>query len=417
MRRILRLAVAITSVCLAITMPTQLQSEPIASSEETLLDMPSIHYAYPLSTLKIDDIKVMLSTKAKTLSQGVVQKVLTTIECAGYYHIDYNPILTVIDYSLPSSAKRLWIFNLKTKQLLFHTYVSHGIKSGSLLTTFFSNKYDSKSSSMGIYLTEQAYRGREGMSLRLSGLDRGFNDNASNRAIVMHGGWYMDDDFIKKYGRAGRSWGCPAVPLSLSDSIINTIKNNSLLIVYYPNESWFEKSKFLNCRAIPSLTRTESYPKDIQNNVSHELRDSVLFANVKIKSAETDPVLTMPAQRYEQTFHTKAPLTRMLRRQINDMEYIALSSAECQKLITDAMQNNNTSLFNDLYFVVPHVKMDRGYYVTEMKIVNLGKVKDIKFKSNSNTSTTPPSGFTLYFDDKSPITLRSSDQFIRWLGL
>ena len=108
----------------------------------------------------------------------------------------------------------------KEKKLLFHTYVSHGITSGTLLTNYFSNKYNSKASSIGVYKTEKAYYGREGLSLRLDGLDRSFNDNASNRSVVMHGGWYVDEHFIKKYGRPGRSWGCPALPLNFINPLL-----------------------------------------------------------------------------------------------------------------------------------------------------------------------------------------------------
>lgn len=405
------LIVVVTSTCFAMTPQTLLKKNAPLIPEEELVSIPSIDYQYPRATLQLSEVKTILQTQAKTLSLAVINKVLTTIECAQLYNIEHNPILTIIDYSLPSNTKRLWIFNLKTKQLLFHTYVSHGIKSGSLLTTYFSNKNNSKSSSMGVYLTEDAYRGREGASLRLSGLERGFNDNASNRAIVMHGGWYMADDFIKKYGRAGRSWGCPAVPLDQSESIINTIKNNALVVVYYPSDAWFAKSKFLNCQRFSLLETSYSLPPEMQTTTNQDIRDAVLFANVKMKQGETDPVVTMPANQYEQTFHIKAPLDRMLRRQIDHMEYIALSTAEFKTMVTDKQA------LNHIHFVIPHIKMERGYYMTEMKIVDLGKVRDIQIKPNVHETAENTSGFTVYFDNKSPITLRTSNQFIRWLGL
>jgi len=413
MRYKLLFVVAVTSTCLAMSSTTMQQTAPL-HLDNSLISIDSIHYEYPRPAPHLQEIKTML-VKA-LVPEGVINKVITTLDCATLFDIEYNPILTVIDYSQPSNAKRLWIFNLKTKQLLFNTYVSHGIKSGRLLTTYFSNKNNSKSSSMGIYLTENAYHGREGMSLKLTGLDKGFNDHAADRAIVMHGGWYMEDAFIKKYGRAGRSWGCPAVPIALSESIINTIKNNSLIIVYYPSDSWFEHSKFLNCRHMPPTETSNAPPHDISIEHDDE-REHVLFANIKIKQGETDPVVTMPADFYEQTFHIKAPLNRMLRRQIDHMEYIALSATEFKTIISNAMRNQDKQAFNQIYFVVPQLKIDRGYYKTEMKIVNLGKVQDIQLKTSMHPTTQEASGFTVYFDGKSPITLRTTNQFIRWLGL
>jgi hypothetical protein len=413
MRHKLLLIVAVTSTCFAMSSQTLLQNT-LVQPDDGLVSIASIGYQYPRPVIHPEEIKNMLA--AASIPPAVMNKVLTTLECAKLFDIEHTPILTLIDYSQPSNAKRLWIFNLQTKQVLFNTYVSHGIKSGSLLTTNFSNKQNSKSSSMGIYLTDKAYRGREGMSLKLTGLDRGFNDNAADRAIVMHGGWYMEDAFIKKYGRAGRSWGCPAVPADLSDSIINTIKNNSLVVVYYPSDSWFEQSKFLNCHRMSPIKTSRVLHNEVQAE-HHDERESVLFANVKIKHGESDPVVTMPADYYEQTFHNKAPLTRMLRRQIDHMEYIALSATEFKTIISNAMQHQDKQAFNQIYFVVPQLKMDRGYYKTEMKIVDLGKVQDIQVKPNTHPITEEPSGFTVFFDGKSPITLRTNNQFIRWLGL
>ena len=193
----------------------------------------------------LEDITALLHREAPTLSAGVIDKLLTALTCTSDKYIGNKSIVTIIDYSLPSSEKRLWVFDLHQQKLLFHTYVSHGIKSGALLSTYFSNKYDSKASSIGVYTTEKAYYGRHGVSLKLDGLDQGFNDNAANRAVVMHGGWYVEDDFIKKYGRPGRSWGCPAVPDHLIKPIVDVIKDDSLFVIYYPSDAWFVKSKFL----------------------------------------------------------------------------------------------------------------------------------------------------------------------------
>jgi hypothetical protein len=167
---------------------------------------------------------------------------------------------------------------------------------------------------------------------------------------------------------------------------------------------------------MPRIETSHKLSHQVQTEHQDE-KENVLFANVKIKHGETDPVVTMPADYYEQTFHTKAPLTRMLRRQIDHMEYIALSAIEFKTIISNATQHQDKQVFNQIYFVVPQLKIDRGYYKTEMKIVDLGRVQDIQVKPQTHSITEEPSVFTVFFDEKSPITLRTNNQFIRWLGL
>lgn len=364
-------------------------------------DRSPLPYNYPM----LGEIKVMLH-QAPNLNDEVINKVLTAIKCSTTYNVDHNNVLTVIDYSMPSNQKRLWVFDLGQKKLLFNTYVSHGIKSGTLFTNFFSNQYNSKASSMGVYTTEKAYYGREGLSLRLAGLDRHFNDNASNRSIVMHGGWYMDELFIKKYGRPGRSWGCPALPPDQYQAVINTIKDKSLFVAYYPNDNWFGASKFLNCEKTSDSAILLS--KDIKAEDEH--RADVLLARVGNRKME-DPILTMPAPSYEHIFHTKAPLGRMLRRQINSVEYIALSTEELNQLSAQ----KNQEAFNSMNFVIPNIIMVRGYYETQMKIVSLGKIKDIK--ANTVAANNLPTGYTVSFEEKPSVSLKPTNQFIRWVGL
>lgn len=358
------------------------------------------------------DIQAMLHQQAPGMSVPVMNKVLKTLKCAMKYNVARNNILTVIDYSLPSSEKRLWVFNLQDKKLLYHTYVSHGIKSGALATNYFSNKYDSKASSIGVYKTEKAYYGREGLSLRLAGLEANFNDNASNRSVVMHGGWYVEEDFIKKYGRPGRSWGCPALPLALYQPIINTIKDNSLMVVYYPSESWFVKSRFLNCDK--AVLTAKNRPADPVMMAKNESRAEILLTPVakKYQSAEGNAVVAMPADKYQQVFHSKAPLERMLRRQINKMEYIALSTNEFNGLVAQA-QGKDKEHFKSVFFVVPVLTMVRGYYETKMKIINLGKIKEVRL----NRSAAKGQNYTVYLDSNSAINIKATDRFIRWLGL
>ena len=156
--------------------------------------------------------------------------------------------LGIIDFTKPSNVKRLWIFDVSNNKLLYNTWVAHGVKSGELYSKHFSNKVSSRASSIGLYLTGDTYIGKHSTSLKLKGLESGFNDNVMRRTIVLHGAWYVSQDFVKKYGRIGRSWGCPAVADKLKAPIINTMKKGSLLVAYYPDKTWVSNSKFINCK-------------------------------------------------------------------------------------------------------------------------------------------------------------------------
>ncbi|MBA3537915.1 MAG: murein L,D-transpeptidase catalytic domain family protein [Tatlockia sp.] len=415
MRSNLLLILAVTSTCFSVPSP-QLKHEKIITNNdnkvvENILSMisPQIASLRPPAITLAEVQKMLQQDGGSALSAAVIDKILKTLKCANEYKITHNNILTIIDYSLPSNEKRLWVFDLENKKLLFNTYVSHGIKSGALLSNSFSNKFNSKSSSIGVFKTDKTYYGRHGLSLQLDGLDSGFNDNASSRSVVMHGGWYVDENFIQKYGRSGRSWGCPALPENLSSAIINTIKDDSLFVVYYPSDSWFLKSKFLNCDNL-SPTRYSSKLSTELKPVGEEMekREDVLFAKISAKHHE-EPIVTMPADDYVRIFHAKAPLERMLRRQIDNKEYIALSNKEFENI---AASNNKEDL-NYIYFVIPVVKMVRGYYATEMHIVNLGKIIDLKMNIANSTSKS----YTIDFDSKPSVHLRTTNQFIRWLGL
>jgi len=153
--------------------------------------------------------------------------------------------LTIIDYSKPSSEKRLWVINLHEHSIDFHTLVAHGRGSGADKATKFSNVNNSKKSSLGVYLTSNAYVGHKGPAMRLIGLDKGFNTHALKRAVVMHGAKYVSKNFVNAHGRLGRSWGCPAVSKKLAKPIINEIKDGSILFAYYPDPNWLHQSVFL----------------------------------------------------------------------------------------------------------------------------------------------------------------------------
>nr|WP_261314606.1 murein L,D-transpeptidase catalytic domain family protein [Vibrio hangzhouensis] len=140
-----------------------------------------------------------------------------------------KPLLTIIDYSKPSTEKRFYVIDIEKKSLVFNTYVAHGVNSGKRTATAFSNIINSRKTSLGTFLTDTTYYGSNGYSLRLDGLSKGLNDNARERYIVVHGADYANESFIKKNGYLGRSWGCPALPEKLSREIIDTIKGGSVI--------------------------------------------------------------------------------------------------------------------------------------------------------------------------------------------
>jgi hypothetical protein len=151
-------------------------------------------------------------------------------------------IVSIIDYSKPSTEKRLFILDLKKQELLYHTFVAHGKNTGVNTATKFSNNKGSNQSSLGVFRTGESYQGKHGYSLRLDGLEKGFNDNARRRAVVMHSASYVSEDFIERYGRLGRSWGCPAVPVEFSKEIIDLIKGGSCLYIYAIDINYLENS-------------------------------------------------------------------------------------------------------------------------------------------------------------------------------
>lgn len=156
--------------------------------------------------------------------------------------INNQYLLSIADFSQPSTQKRLYIIDMKNRKLLYHTYVAHGRNSGREQATDFSNNPRSNMSSPGFYRTENTYYGNNGYSLRLEGLEKGINDNAGPRAIVMHGAGYVNESMIRNQGYLGRSQGCPAIPPKLTRPIINTIKNGSCLFIYAPVTYYAERS-------------------------------------------------------------------------------------------------------------------------------------------------------------------------------
>jgi hypothetical protein len=194
----------------------------------------------------IDKEISIIDSQASNIDTNVLRLSLEAYLHARQRGLDQRQLLTVIDYSKPSSERRLWVIDLKTNRVLFNTYVTHGKNSGNLNATSFSNQPGSLKSSIGVFLTETPYVGNNGYSLRLIGLERGINDNAYRRAIVVHGAWYAEPDVIRRYGSLGRSWGCPAVGESLARPLINTIKEHTLVFAYSDADSrWLNHSSFL----------------------------------------------------------------------------------------------------------------------------------------------------------------------------
>jgi L,D-transpeptidase catalytic domain len=155
-------------------------------------------------------------------------------------------IISIIDFTKPSSQKRLFVLDLDNYRILFNTYVAHGVNSGREFASQFSNTPESNKSSLGFYITSNTYYGSNGYSLRLNGLERGINDNAGSRDIVMHGADYVNEAYIHSQGYIGRSWGCPAIAPKLSKPVINSIKNGTCLFIYSNANNYPRRSRVIN---------------------------------------------------------------------------------------------------------------------------------------------------------------------------
>ena len=185
--------------------------------------------------------------EATSLDVTVVRLALNAATCAREAGSVVNDrLLTVIDYSRPSTQPRLWVLDLVRERVLFEERVAHGQGSGDNLATRFSNLNGSHATSLGLFRTADTYVGSNGYSLRLDGLEPGVNDRARERAIVMHGAPYVSDANIRALGRLGRSHGCPALRPAVARRLIDTIKDGSLVFAYYPDQQWLNGSRFLN---------------------------------------------------------------------------------------------------------------------------------------------------------------------------
>ncbi|MET2984353.1 murein L,D-transpeptidase catalytic domain family protein [Aureibaculum conchae] len=158
--------------------------------------------------------------------------------------LNNSKYLTIIDMSVSANTERFYIINMETQTIEHKSVVAHGEKSGLEFAKKFSNKVNSHQTSIGFYKTAETYHGKHGLSLRLDGLEYS-NSKARERAVVIHAADYANPDFIKSNGRLGRSWGCPSLPEKDYSTIISKIKEGSCLFIYYPQEKYLSKSKFI----------------------------------------------------------------------------------------------------------------------------------------------------------------------------
>ncbi len=201
-----------------------------------------------------EKIEILYETFAAA-NANMPSRVSFTYALTGYNKLEAeekieNRLLSIVDFSLPSTEKRLWILDMETNEVLYHTYVSHGKNTGGNMATNFSNTPNSLQSSLGFYVTAETYYGKNGLSLFIDGMEEGFNSNARERYVVIHGADYAKEESIERLGRLGRSYGCPAVPSEVSKEIINKIKGGSALFIYHTSEDYIANSTYINSQAV-----------------------------------------------------------------------------------------------------------------------------------------------------------------------
>lgn len=196
-----------------------------------------------------DSLGAALAKLAPGADPKVIGLAVQASECAQLQGGSPSDRLAVIDYSKPSSQPRLWVFDTVKRKLLFKELVAHGKNSGDATSTRFSNKPDSLASSIGLFRTSDTYMGKNGYSLRMTGLEPGVNSNALARAIVIHGAKYVNEAMARAAGRIGRSWGCPAVSTAVARKLIDVMKGGQMVFSYYPDKRWLASSPYLKCSA------------------------------------------------------------------------------------------------------------------------------------------------------------------------
>lgn len=197
------------------------------------------------SSQRCSDSFAVLNHEALGLPEAVLKVAMRAYTHARHLGLDAKRLLTVVDFEKPSDEKRLFVFDLNNNKLLFDTFVSHGARSGRLYAKHFSNRIDSLESSLGVILTGKSYPGIMGYSMRLHGLEQQFNSNIFQREVVMHPAKYTTRNFILSHHEAGKSFGCLAISTKVAKRLINTIKDGTIIVDYFPSNHWLYHSRFL----------------------------------------------------------------------------------------------------------------------------------------------------------------------------
>lgn len=211
------------------------------------LSLLFVAHAQAACTASVSDSLISsLVRQAPGLSANVLRLAMSASQCAAARGlVTRRDLLTVIDYSIASSKPRLFVFDLAAQKLLYRELVAHGKNSGGDIATSFSNDGGSLASSIGLFVTADTYFGHNGYSLRLRGLEEGFNDMAWDRLIVLHGASYVSEEAVRALGRLGRSWGCPAVRPEIAKKLIDLLRGGTAIFAYYPDSQYLAKSEFV----------------------------------------------------------------------------------------------------------------------------------------------------------------------------
>lgn len=235
--------IRIASVILAAPLIMANSSAPIVSPK--LIVSPSLA-AVVASTVNTDCYNAWNLTAAGLSKNAFEYAVKGYQQLLAKNKLQKTNIITIVDYSLPSTQKRLYVLDMAEGKILFHSLAAHGRNSGLVYASDFSNKPSSFKTSLGFFITGNTYMGGNGYSLKLNGCEKGINDKAMERAIVMHGADYVNENFIQQNGYLGRSHGCPAIPENISKKLIDVIKNGSCVFLYNPTKNYITHSKILN---------------------------------------------------------------------------------------------------------------------------------------------------------------------------
>lgn len=199
----------------------------------------------PSAGQRAKQLTAKIHAQAPNISTKAIAAAINAYSHVKRQHLTDKPLVTVVDYSLPSAKKRLAVADVRTGKVLFYTYVAHGKGSGGKYATHFSNRYGTDASSLGVYLTGHTYYGKHGYSLRLKGLNPKFNGAAYRRDIVVHSAWYVSQTFAQDHGRMGRSWGCFALSNKVESAVVKAIRGGTVLLAYYPDPKWLHSSPFV----------------------------------------------------------------------------------------------------------------------------------------------------------------------------